>query len=355
MAEKDNRTERATPRKREREREEGRVAISREVVAMAVLLMAATVLVIDPASSRENMLDSARRLLGSLDQIAVGNAGRWVQPLGLAAAALVFPVALAALVGALVAGFSQTGGLFSFKKMKVNFGVLNPLPKLRQMFASQQALTSVLVSLGKVLAVGLVVTRFFMAELPRLQTLGSLAVLEVLSYLGSVTLRVAAQATILLVLFAIIDLVLVHHRYEEGIKMSKQDIKDEYKDMEGDPDVKRRQRSRMREQGRRMMAEVPKAAVVLVNPTHYAVALSYDAAAMGAPRVVAKGRDEVAARIREVAREHRVPVLRNPPLTRKLFKECELGAEVPPAYYGAVAEVLALIYRLRGGLIGASA
>jgi flagellar biosynthetic protein FlhB len=355
MPDKDQRTEKATPRRREREREEGKVAVSKELIGMAVLLFAAGVTALDPFGARLALTNCTRQLLASLDQVPMGQTGIWLRPIFVAAGMLVIPVGLAAMLAAVVVGFSQTQGLVSVKKLKPSFAFFNPLPKLKQTFGSIEALTTLLLSLGKVAVVGVVVTRVFYRELPVLKTLGNLGVTEILHYLGRVVLDVAVQAGALLVLFAIVDYLLIFYRTEEKMKMSKQEVKDEHKETEGDPEVKRRLRTRMREAGRRMMAEVPKAAVVVVNPTHYAVALRYDMGQMAAPVLVAKGKNQIAAKIREIARHHGIPVVRNPPLARQLFADCPLDGEVPPQLYGAIAELLALVYRLRGGMVGATA
>lgn len=352
MSDKESKTEKATAKKRQKFRDDGKIAVSKEVVGMSIFLMASFTLVFDPLHSRQSLISTTRGLFSSLHQIDPSELSKGVSPLIFASLSIVLPIGFVALVSALVSGFGQTKGLFTFKKMKPNLAVLNPFPKLKQMFASKQALTTILMSLGKVSVVALVVINAFYNELPRLQTLGRMQVSEVMTYLTLVTLKVAVQAGALLVLFAIIDFLLIRHRLENDMKMTKQEVKDEHKDVEGNPEIKRQQRMRMREVGKRMMANVPKAAVVVVNPTHYAVALQYEANSMGAPKVVAKGRDNIAAKIREIAREHRVPIIRNPPLTRKLFKACAVDQEIPPQYYGAVAEVLAIVMRLRKGLTG---
>ncbi len=322
---------------------------------MAVLLSAAWVTALDPFGALPALTSATEQLFASVDQVPLGQSNLWLRPIVVAAGAFVLPVAVAAMLAALVAGFSQTKGLFSTKRLKPNFGALNPLPKLKQTFGSVQALTTLLLSLGKVAVVGVIVVRLYDRELPTLETLGKLEVTEILAYLGRLVLDVAVQGGAVLVLFAIVDYLLIVYRNEEQMKMTRQEVKDEHKDQEGDPEVKRKVRMLMREVGKRMMAQVPKAAVVVVNPTHYAVALRYEMGQMAAPMLVAKGKNAVAAKIREIARQHGIPVVRNPPLARQLFAACPLDSEVPPDLYGAIAEVLALVFRLRGGMLGATA
>jgi flagellar biosynthetic protein FlhB len=150
-----------------------------------------------------------------------------------------------------------------------------------------------------------------------------------------------------LAVLAALDYAYQRWQFERSLRMTKQEVKDELRESEGNPEVKARQRQRQREMTRlRMMAEVARASVVITNPTHYAVALQYEVGRQGAPKVVAKGRDRIAQRIREIAAEHRVPLVENPPLARSLYKMVDIGQEIPPALYRAVAEVLALVWRL---------
>jgi len=158
------------------------------------------------------------------------------------------------------------------------------------------------------------------------------------------------KMTLMLMVLGLFDYAYQRWEFERSIRMSKQEIKEEYKQMEGDPLVKRRIRQRQRELARRrMMSDVPKADVVITNPTHVAVALSYDRKVAEAPVVLAKGKGLIAQRIREIARENRVPVVQNPPLARAIYAQVEVGEEIPESLYKAVAEVLAFVYRLRGG------
>ncbi|MCA9665502.1 MAG: EscU/YscU/HrcU family type III secretion system export apparatus switch protein [Myxococcales bacterium] len=348
MQDRDQQTEKATTRQRERFRDDGKVAQSREILAVAVLAATVATAYAMATPAAEAIKGACRALLGRLDQVVAGNQP-WLDPVLRAAAIAVIPIGLAGFAAALIAGFSQTKGLFTLKAMTPDLKKLNPLPRIKQIFFSKETLIGLLKSAGKVIVIVAFTYNTFSNELDKLSSLGQQRAGDVLVALGASILRMTVTIGVFLALFAAIDYLLNRRKLEQDMKMTKQQVKDEYKDTEGNPEIKGKQRARQREIGRnRMMAEVAKADVVLVNPTHYAVALRYDVESMGAPMMVGKGKDALAARIREVAREHRVPVMHNPPLTRALFASAEPGQEVPPNLYHAVAEVLALVYRLPG-------
>lgn len=351
MADKESRTEKATPRRRQKYREEGKVATSREVVSLAVLVAGGGALCLVLGRGGAELMHVSQTMLGKLEQLVHGGSTVWIGPVVTAGVLLLLPVALAGTAAALGSGLAQTGGLVTFKSLVPKASFLNPLPKLKEMFFSKQAVISLLQSAGKVMVICAFTFQMFWQELEAMVELGNKPVVAILVHLGSIILRLGLRVVLLLALFAVLDVVLVRRRMDEQMKMSKQELRDEHRNYEGDPEVKRRQKGRQRELSqKRMLGQVAKADVVLVNPTHYAVAVRYDAALMPAPQVTAKGSEEVAARIRDVARSHGVPVVHNPPLARSLYGEVKLGGLVPTRLYGAVAEVLAYVYRLRRGL-----
>ena len=173
--------------------------------------------------------------------------------------------------------------------------------------------------------------------------------LQAVALIAGLIVDVGLKTSLVYLIVGIADLIYQKHKFKEEMKMTKQEVKDEYKNTEGDPQIKGRQRQRMREASqRRMMQDVPKADVVITNPTHYAVAIRYDAEVSKAPVVVAKGEDFLAAKIKEVARENQVEIVENKPLARMLYANVNVGAEIPPELYQAVAEVLAMVYNLKG-------
>ena len=352
MGDKANKTEKATPRKRERAREEeGQVATSKEIYAIVVLVSATFALYMVIGSAGAGLLEYCREVLGGLNEIVANDDGRWYRRAVPTFAMFLVPVSLAGSLSVIASGFTQTRGLFTLKPLNFKPERLNPIPKLKQTFASKQAVVTLLQAVGKVTVIGGLTFHIFWDEIKTLIHIGTRTPAEIFTHLGEAVVRLGSRVVLLLVIFAVIDYIVVHRRTEKQLRMSKREVKEENKQYEGDPEIKRQLYKRRAEMSRnRMMAEVPNADVVLVNPTHYAVALRYSATEMAAPQVCASGKDMVAARIREVARENSVPVIHNPPLTRKIFAESQPGEEVAANHFGAVAEVLAHVYRLRGRL-----
>jgi len=352
LEDKANKTEKATPRKRERAREEeGKVATSKEIYTIAVLVTGTFTLYMIIGHAGEGLLNYCRTVLGGLNEAVVNDNGQWYRGAVPTYAMFLVPVSLAGTVSVLAAGFTQTRGLFTLKVMQLKVERLNPLPKLKNMFASKQAVIQLLQAVGKVGVIAGLTFHIFWQEIKVVINLGTRSPSEILSHIGDAVVRLGSRVVLLLILFAILDYILAHRRLEKQLRMSKREVKEEHKQYEGDPEIKRHQYKMRAEMSRnRMMAEVPSADVVLVNPTHYAVALSYNAAEMAAPQVCASGKDNVAAKIRELARANSVPVVHNPPLTRKIFAEAGPGDEIPANLFGAVAEVLAFVYKLRGRL-----
>ena len=184
---------------------------------------------------------------------------------------------------------------------------------------------------------------------PELSKFNPINGFQAVALIAGLIVDVGLKTSLVYLIVGIADLIYQKHKFKEEMKMTKQEVKDEYKNTEGDPQIKGRQRQRMREASqRRMMQDVPKADVVITNPTHYAVAIRYDAEVSKAPVVVAKGEDFLAAKIKEVARENQVEIVENKPLARMLYANVNVGAEIPPELYQAVAEVLAMVYNLKG-------
>lgn len=340
----DERTEAATPRRLQRAREEGQVPVSRELVTLAGLaaVTAVTMLASGP------LLGALVVRLGGLLRHAGSQALAGPQGMRLAAEAALAaaaPFVLACAGAGAAAVLLQTGFLLHGQALAPRWSRLDPRAGLRRLLGAE-GLAEAGRSLVKLAAVGLalwIALRGEAAELGRamFEPLGVL-----LSRLGAVVARLLLAAVAAQALVALADVTWVRLRHLRQLRMSRQDIRDEQKETDGDPAVKARLRQlRLQRSRRRMMAAVPKATVVVTNPTHYAVALSYARETNAAPRVVAKGADAVAARIREAARKAGVPLVSNPPLARALFR-VELDAEIPAEHYQAVAELIAYVWRL---------
>ncbi|MFT8246732.1 flagellar biosynthesis protein FlhB [Roseomonas sp. BN140053] len=340
--EAEDRTEAPTPRRLERAREEGQVPLSREAVGFAVLLLGATGAMLALPGAGLELMRALRGMLGRAHELTPREA--W----GLAGPALLalLPVAGAVIAGAVASTLLQTGGMFSSKGLVPQLSRLSPLTGLKRILGVQGAaeLLRALLKLG-VVAAALWYAVDDPALLRRALQMPAGALLESCARqaVRLVTAVLAALAAI-----ALADLAWVRFSHLRKLRMSRHDLKEEHKESDGDPHVKARQKQlRQQASRRRMMAAVPKAAVVITNPTHFAVALAYESGA-SAPRIVAKGADAMAARIREAARDAGVPLVANPPLARALFR-LELDTEIPPEHYAAVAEIIAFVWRRRGG------
>ncbi len=249
-------------------------------------------------------------------------------------------------VGVLV-GAMQTRFLVAFRAIKFDLNRINPVQGFKRLF-SLRSLFELVKALIKVAVVGLVGYSAIRGRWKEFLQYPSMMPGEAAAHLASVIGDVVIRAGIALLVIAIFDYFFQRWEYEKSLMMTKQELKDELKDIEGNPEIKRRQRQMMIELLRsRMMAEVPKATVVITNPDHVAVAIKYEREEDEAPIVVAKGKNEIAERIKEIAREYNIPIVRNPPLAWGLYEGVELGEEIPPELYRAVAEVLVYVYSLK--------
>jgi flagellar biosynthesis protein FlhB len=342
-----NQTEKPTPRRLTRARNEGQFIVSRDMVTAAqflgfVLLLGAvfpTWFTGMKAMVHESLAIAFRSELGPSKLPNVGRAllDRAFLPLAGLAAISIF--------SALAAHLSVTRGGISFKRFHPNFGRFNPVAKIRQILT--QGPTSALQAIAMLAVFGATIYYVMRSNESIFLSL-PFASLEVgLAQIGASLRELLWKATSVFILFAAIDYARQRHRYMKQLRMSKQEIKEEVKEMEGNPQVrgkiKRMRRDFLR---RRMMKAVPTATAVIVNPTHFAVALRYDHGSMAAPVVVAKGQNFLALRIRQIAIENGVALVENPPLAQALYKSVDVGREIPPHLYRAVAEVLAYIHRL---------
>jgi flagellar biosynthesis protein FlhB len=339
-------TEKATPKKRKKARRDGQISNTHEVGSWVGLLVA-SFLIPQLAGS---MLDGGTQTLVEAGAVIrntdTHHAVKAATSAFTSAVKLVLPLGALIAVIAVVSVAMQGGLWFAPKLLKPKFSRLNPLSGVKRMFGAHGAW-----NLGKALlktaALAAVVWMSVRNLVPTLMGSGTLPMSALLDDAAAATLGLLRYAAVAGLVMALADWVVVHRRNSKHLKMTKQEIKDEYKDQEGDPHVRSARRSRQLAMRRnRMMADIPSADVVVVNPTHVAVALRYDPT-RGAPRVVAKGADHVAARIRAVADQHRVPMVSDIPLARTLYAACDIGQEIPPDLYKAVATVLAFIMTLK--------
>ncbi|MBK9127832.1 MAG: flagellar biosynthesis protein FlhB [Phycisphaerales bacterium] len=347
MAEEDygDRTEDPTPRRREEAREEGRVARSADLTA-AVSLLAAVLLLRFLGPDMMAGLHALTASLHGAGEVSTGElAPLYWRTLELAAR-LTLPF-LALLLALTAAGAAvQTGLRLTWKKLTPKPEHLSPIKGLKRV-VSTESLTRLMISLVKLTIVTLVCWHTIAAGLPRIVGSGAGGPGGFFVTCAGVLFDLAVRLALVLLILGLIDYMFQRWRTEKQLRMTKQEVRDELKRMEGDPLIKQRRRQvQQRLALQRMRAEVPRAQVVVTNPTEYAVALRYDEQRMSAPRVTAKGRGYLAHRIRQLALEHGVPVVQRPPLARALYAAVDVGREVPPAFYRAVAEVLAYVYQL---------
>jgi len=342
-------TEAASPRRLEKAREEGQIARSRELGTFLLLASGVAGLWLGSGFMYRGLVAVLRRGLAFEPRVAHDPAIMVSQAvMGLSEALLsLLPLFGLLVVVALLSGVLLGGIVFSGKPLVPNFSKLSPLAGLQRMFSSQTVveLIKTLAKAALVGGIGALVLWHYHEDMLGLSLASPTAAI-------ANTLRLVALCGALVVasllLVVLLDVPWQIYSHLKKLRMSKEDVRQEHKESEGDPHVKARIRQQQRAMARRrMMAEVPRADVVVTNPTHYAVALRYAQEQAGAPRVVAKGTGLIALRIRELAAEHRVPALEAPPLARALHQHVELGQEIPAALYTAVAEVLAWVFQLR--------
>ncbi len=347
MADDQEKTEEPTSKKIEDARKEGNVPKSQDASGVVTLFIAIlAVLMLFPFMS-EHMVFLVKyyfSLVGmTLDKEAM---------LGIAFVTIrefmfiVMPLALSVAVAGVLAALSQFGFLFTTKAIVPDLKKIDPIKGIKNLFSLKKVIEAIKTTFKSftTLGVGFVFLFYYILELPTVALFG---LGDQMDWLEEKMLVIAAVMLFIIFIFALIDIIIVRKQYFDGLKMSKQEVKDEMKNMEGDPLVKSKIRQiQMQTARKRMMAEVPDADVVITNPTHYAVAIKYDAQNSHAPIVVAKGVDHIAQQIKKIARESSVHIVQNPPLARSLYNEVEMDAAIPESLFGAVAEVLAYVYKM---------
>ncbi|MCW8838942.1 MAG: flagellar biosynthesis protein FlhB [Thiovulaceae bacterium] len=258
---------------------------------------------------------------------------------------IIMPLAIAVAIAGIIAALAQFGFLFTTKAIVPDIKKIDPIKGTKNLFSMKKLIEGIKITFKSftTLGVGFIFFLFFIKELPTVALFG---LADQIDWLKDKALIIALVMLLIIFVFAVIDVIIVRKQYFDGLKMSKQEVKDEMKNMEGDPLIKSKIRQiQMQASRKRMMSEVPNADVVVTNPTHFAVALKYDEKRSHAPIVVAKGKDNVALQIKKIAREAGVHVMQDPPLARALYKEVEIDKPIPEALFAAVAEVLAFVYK----------
>ncbi len=352
MSEQNNneeRTEQPTEKRRREFREEGQVAQSREVNT-ALLLSAFLLLWYFYAPEFVTGLqDLLQGFWGRVAQMELDpdSAQGWLVLVVKQLAAMFWPLLLLGMIIAILASYLQIGWLFTLKPLQPKLSKINPI-KGAAKFVSKRSAMELVKSLLKISVVASVGYWTLSGLIYPATELLHQTIPAILVFIGQSAASILLKCCLALVLIAVLDYAFVRWEMEEKMKMTKKEFKDEHKETEGNPLLKQRIRSIQREMAKkRMMAEVPKADVVITNPTQLAVALSYDQKNMAAPEITAKGSGKLAEKIREIAIEHQIPLVENPPVARGLFK-LELGDTIPEDMFQAVAEILAYVYSLQG-------
>jgi flagellar biosynthetic protein FlhB len=343
-------TEPATPKRRQEARKKGQVAQSREIPSAVVLLSGLGFFAFSGSWMFLNFSEFMEGIFQNIGSLNFDNSS--VYPLLSEVLQQVFmilmPLMLIVLIAGVAANLLQIGFLFTGEPLVPNLSKLDPIKGIKKLF-SLRSLVELVKALLKVLFVGGIAFLLLKGELETIPSLTQMGVGEILSFIGRVAFKICFYTCLVLIALSALDYAYQRWQHERELKMTKQEVKDELKQREGDPAVKARIKRIQREMAqRRMMEMVPEADVVITNPSKLAIALKYKAEGMIAPKVIAKGAGLIAERIKEIAREKGIPIIENRTLARTLFKLVEIGDFIPENLYRAVAEILAYVYRLKG-------
>ncbi|HLS20398.1 MAG TPA: flagellar biosynthesis protein FlhB [Bacillota bacterium] len=344
----EEKTEKATPRKRQDEREKGRVAKSQDVNTAIILLFSFMMLAFYGSYMKDHMATLYHQTFTNYIHWEINEQSlmQLINDLFIQLAMIVVPIMLVTFIASVGANLLQIGFLFTTEPLKFDLKKLDPIQGAKRIF-SIRALVELLKSLLKILLISIIT--FFVIWLFKddMMMLSFKSIHESIAFFGRTTIVMGISAIIALLFLAVLDYMYQKYDFEKNIRMSKQDIKDEHKDIEGDPLIKSKMKEKQREFAmRRMMSEIPTADVVITNPTHFAVALKYDEHKASAPYIIAMGKDDIALKIIEVAKANDIATVENPPLARSLYHSLDIGDIIPEKFYEAIAEVLAYVYQL---------
>ncbi len=348
-------TEEPTAKKLSDARNDGKVAKSRELDNAVGLLLLFVLLQVTMSNLGGGMLRLFETFYNRIPEILDENASgmtarsvsRIVQQALVDAFWMVLPFFAVGFLAMFVVNLLQVKWKVTTKPLKPDFKKFNPINGFKRFF-SKDSLVELLKSFAKIILITWMAYSAVADDTRQLLLLYDMNLMQAIMLVGSIILNAGMKISVAYFIIGIIDYIYQKWKFKDEMKMTKQEVKDEYKNSEGDPQIKGKQRARMREASqRRMMQDVPKADVVITNPTHYAVALKYDAEQSQAPVVLAKGADHLALQIKEKAKEADIEIVENKPLARMLYANVEVGEEIPPELYQTVAEILAAVYRLK--------
>ena len=350
MADTGDKTEKATPKRRKDERKKGNVVSSNDVtavVSLAVVFFAVKFFIEYIIVELLHLVEYIFLLLVEVKEINGNTMNTPLFQIVETIVVCILPVSFIALFSGIVGTGAQTKFLVSGDLLKPKFSRLNPLEGIKRLF-SIRSIVELLKAIMKIIALGSIVYIVLGGYLAEIPSLFYVTPIEAGAWVGEVIMEIVKNSLYLFIAIAVVDFGYQYYEYEKNIRMSKQEIKEEYKQMEGDPQVKGQIKERQRAMSqRRMMQDVPKSDVIIRNPTHYAVAIRYKQGEDRAPKVLAKGKDLIALRIVEIAEKNDIIMVENVPLARGLYEAVELGMEIPEKFYQACAEVLAYVYRVK--------
>lgn len=349
-------TEEPTSKKLDDARKEGQVAKSKEIGNAFGILALFLILKIYIGSMGTRFLELFSAVYGQIPSISTLYSGNLpiaalqvlIRSMMLQMIIIVAPIFLVGVVVAFVCDVAQVKWRPTSKPMQPKFSKLNPMKGFARIF-SPNSLVELLKSVLKLAVIGYMVYSYLKGRIGQIFLLYDISIGQAIELIGDVVIELGIRIAAVYMIIAMLDYAYQKYKFKQDMKMTKQEVKDEYKNQEGDPQVKGKQKQRMREASmRRMMQQLPKADVVITNPTHYAVAIKYDPDKYDAPYVIAKGENYLAQRIKDIARDNKIEIVENKPLARMLYANVEIGGLVPPELYQAVAEVLAFVYHLKG-------
>jgi flagellar biosynthetic protein FlhB len=351
-AEDEGRTEEPTEYKKRKAREEGKVAKTQELPSALILLFGFFIIFLLSRGIYRNMLGMMEFYLGSVEEVVSSgeNMVNLLRPILPIMAKIVGPILGVVFIAAFIGNIVQVGFQFSVKPLQPDLSKINPNPVrfFQRVLFSKQSAVNLGKAIFKILTIGVIAFFLIRGDLTTIMRTLDMGLTQGVYLILSLSFKLVMIVSGVLLVLSIPDYLFQRRQHIESLKMTRQELKEERKLLEGDPLLRARMRERQRAYARRrMLHEVPTADVVITNPIHYAVALKYEALRMSAPMCVAKGQELVAQRIRSIAEEHEVPVVENRPLARELYRKVDIGDEVPDELFTAVAEVLAFVYRLK--------
>lgn len=346
----EEKTEKPTAKKRNDQRKEGNIFQSKDIVIAFSLILtfyAFRLLYSITKESLTDFMESFFSLIGTQKTIVISDTSKYFIDGCLTFIKAAFPLLLIAGASAIIATVAQTKGLVTFKSIKPKFSRMNPISGMKNM-VSLKGMVELLKSIVKIVFLFYIIYSNISGKIGDLPKFIDMTIDGAVGQIGSILWSIITKVAIAYAFLAGFDYLYQRWSYEKSIKMTKQEVKEEYKMTEGDPKIKGQIKAKQREMSRqRMMQAVPQADVVIRNPTHFAVALKYSSKINNAPVVIAKGADSLALKIIEIAEQHNITILENKPLARALYSEVDVDREIPQEFYSPVAEVLAYVYSLK--------